>query len=126
MTFEFAQFLLYAQRLAARTDCDEAERRSAVSRAYYAAYHATRKRLLIAAASTVHTAEGSHEKVWNLAKVSPDESIKLAGKAGERLKERRVEADYRPHVECTAVKVRDAIRIAETIVRHLAASTTAP
>lgn len=92
MTFDWRGDLALADRLAAETE-DEAALRSAVSRAYYAAYHRAsqlvRERELVAS-----SVELRHTVVWRLLKDQPSISFRRAGDRGFQLKHAWVQADY--------------------------------
>lgn len=91
MAFAWADYLRLAEELAQRPD-DEAAHRSAVSRAYYAAFgracaHLTQQNI------PVSQGDGSHKRVW--------ESFSRLGRTyrsvqhnGDRLLRRRIVADY--------------------------------
>lgn len=87
--FEWDGFLLLAERLV-REGNDESAQRTAISRAYYAAYHAAAA--YVRATGTLphgHT----HQRVWT----SLEKSTELADVAayGGVLRRLRIEADYR-------------------------------
>jgi uncharacterized protein (UPF0332 family) len=89
--FAWDDFLVLADRLADETD-DEASQRTAISRAYYAAYHAAAafvraQRLL----SDSHT----YRRVWDAFARMADSDGAIVGALGDRLRQRRQLADYR-------------------------------
>ena len=91
--FAWIDFLALARRLARRTT-SEADQRTAISRAYYAVFHAAPA--FIRAKALVPPAERlTHEKVWIL--LAPDLNLDRAqvGRRGGALKRWRVDADYR-------------------------------
>ncbi len=88
--FEWSELLVLAERLVDGDD-SEAVRRTAINRAYYAAYHAAarfvRARGLLA---TKH----SHRAVWSVLARSEDRTVASIGARGDLLRQRRQEADY--------------------------------
>lgn len=96
--FDWTEFLGLARRLARQTT-SEAEQRSAISRAYYAVFHAASS--FIRANTLVPPSERlSHDKVWKLLAADPGPDRADVGRRGELLKRVRVDADYRspfPH-----------------------------
>jgi uncharacterized protein (UPF0332 family) len=86
--FDWDGFLALAEELAARPQ-DEAARRSAISRAYYATFHAGREYLL-RAGIPVHRGHFAHLQVKDELR---KRSEKIADEV-ERLQSWRKEADY--------------------------------
>jgi uncharacterized protein (UPF0332 family) len=91
MSFDWAEYLRLAEELAQRPD-DEAAHRSAISRAYYAAFGRACTHLM-QQSLPVSPGEGSHKRIW--------ESFSRLGRTyggvqhnGNRLLRRRVIADY--------------------------------
>jgi hypothetical protein len=93
MPFDWNNFLVLAEELA--TKPDEASKRTAISRAYYCVFN-------IAFARAEHTAgpspgsEPFHTWCWNKYDNTPDHSCKQIAADGQRMKRRRVRADYKP------------------------------
>ena len=75
MSFRWTEYLRLARELAFRDN--EAAMRSAVSRSYYAAYHAARHHM--AAAGAESSRYGPHQAVWNELAASGNPSWKKAG-----------------------------------------------
>ena len=92
--FDWSTYLTLAEELAKRTD--EASLRSAVSRTYYSVYHLALARA-VANNFTTLSGEGKHAQLWRLFTTSPEPDCMKLGQIAERLKEKRVRADYEPH-----------------------------
>jgi uncharacterized protein (UPF0332 family) len=93
------EFLSLADELAAGGTA--AHRRSALSRAYYAAYH-TGYDLISALGIALPRNHRGHERVWQCLQYSDDASLIQAGAILRRLQNIRVKADYHlrdPHPE---------------------------
>jgi hypothetical protein len=89
--FDWPDFLTLADELAKRTE--ESCLRTAISRAYYYAYHLGRQRIIDNEFQIVPGGD-SHKQVWEKFEGSPDwECKKLALLAG-LLKDKRQRADY--------------------------------
>ena len=92
MSFDWNNYLSLAEELADRTD--EASKRTAISRAYYCVFN-------LAFAHAVTTAgpkpwnEPSHSWCWKVYESTPDDSCRKLGIEGDRMKRRRVDADYK-------------------------------
>jgi len=89
--FDWDDYLTLADRLAQETD-DEAAQRSAISRAYYAAYHAA---AAFVRAQGILMVGHTHRSVWSALKADPRADRASAGRKGDRLKGFRLAADYR-------------------------------
>ncbi len=91
MAFARDDLLLFAEHLAL-PDADEAAQRTAINRAYYAAYHAAssyvRSRGLLVASHT-------HQRVWAALAASGDQDESNLGRLGDLLRRTRIAADYR-------------------------------
>lgn len=117
IVFAWRDYLDLAERLA--TDhATEADLRSAISRAYYAAYHAAagfvRTRGLL---TTTHT----HEKVWRTLTNDPDPYLARIGIRGNQLRQARTKADYRnPFKGDPLFEARSALIASRTIVDAMA------
>ena len=96
------EFLQLADELAAGTT--EAEWRSAVSRAYYAAFHVARD-LLTACRFTAPRGDQAHAYLWLRLSNSVDPDLENAGSDLQTLRRNRNRADYdltRPLDQATA------------------------
>ena len=97
MSFDWAEYLALAQELAGRETTpptQEARLRSAVSRAYYAAFCKARNHLRDEEASAIPATGEAHRVVWEQFKGSSDRVRKEIGTNGDRLREDRRKADY--------------------------------
>lgn len=82
-------FLEYAKKLAARRSSNEVEQRTAISRAYYGAYHVARKFLM-----DLGIDRADHQQVKNCLCYSGNAEAKLAGDRLADLGTARRRADY--------------------------------
>jgi hypothetical protein len=91
MAFDWNQFLVLAEELAAKED--EASKRTSISRAYYSAFHDA----LIRAERNCGPKQGanSHDWCWNKYLYTQNEVCHQLGIDGGRLKAKRVHADYK-------------------------------
>ena len=111
--FNWEDFLALAERLVREVD-NESSQRTAISRAYYAAYHAAavyvRTQGLL---PTGHT----HRNVWAVLAASSNAELAEAGRRGDLLRQLRILADYRSRfpgdignqARTAAVRARDVI-----------------
>jgi hypothetical protein len=90
--FYFADFLEVAEALAARND--EAARRSAISRAYYAVLHVAH-RALPASQQAAMSHRDTHRVTFQLYAASSVAACRQIGNSGIVLQRPRVSADYR-------------------------------
>jgi len=92
MGFNWAEYLELAERLCKSND--EASQRSAISRAYYSAFHAANNRAL---ANNYRRSEDgtTHQSLWSYYERNPNEECQRIAIIGKRLLEKRVRADYR-------------------------------
>lgn len=97
-------FIVVAKILAAGPD--EAHWRSAVSRAYYGAFHAALQ-LLASYGITFPKASSAHEKVAQCLQNSGDEELAEAGRRVASLREKRNIADY--HLDDKRLTVAEAV-----------------
>jgi hypothetical protein len=90
MSFNWNDFHTLAQKLA--QDADDASKRTAVSRAYYSAFHDAMDR----AVQNCGAKQGgnSHEWCWDRYIYSGDNTCNKIGLDGKRLKAKRVKVDY--------------------------------
>ncbi len=115
MPFDWKQYLNLADELSHRSD--EAALRSAVSRAYYAAFGAARN-YLRRKGEHIPDNEQTHKVVW--------ESFQQRGKTyaavyqnGNRLKNRRRQADYEDEIKNLAGLAPEALRDAKNVFHWL-------
>lgn len=111
-------FLGYARELAGAYG--PARRRTAISRAYYGAYHVAVE-LLLAVGVVIERGHGGHEAVRLRLRQSGLDPVIQAGAALQRLHDLRVKADYwlrDPHPEAPAT-VRQALAFGTLVVENL-------
>lgn len=112
MIFRWEEYLVLAKELSRKGS--EAATRSAISRAYYAAYQAARrhkgsKRALV-------TRGGSHGATWNALKDSGNANWRRAGNQGRHILECRRKADYDDEVHELTPMMHRTIKTAEEIL----------
>ncbi len=90
--FDWETFLVLAEELAQRSD--ESSQRSAVSRAYYAAFCSARNFLHDEKTYIPKGSGEDHKKVWNHFQQSGDKVRRRIGNNGNSLKKMRSNADY--------------------------------
>ena len=118
MTFDWSQYLVLAEALATQPD-NEAALRSAVSRAYYAAFCLAREHLLnthIPYRSRPHRPRLSHRAVWRTYQRDVDRRIAMDG---NRLRELRNLVDYEDVVHDLDSAVRSALSMSRRILASL-------
>lgn len=93
MPFDWNNYLTLAEQLA--TVPDEAAKRTAISRAYYCVFNLAFARAE-SNAGRPPGEYGIHQWCWERYKATPDPSCHQLGIDGERMKARRVRADYNP------------------------------
>lgn len=89
--FDWPDFLTLADELAKRAE--ESCLRTAISRAYYYAYHLGRQRIIDNQFPMVPGGD-SHKQVWEKFEVSPDWDCKKLALLAGKLKDKRQRADY--------------------------------
>lgn len=114
-------FLTLAQRLLA--DSSEAGWRSAVSRAYYAAFHCARE-LLENLGFTVPRGDRAHGYLWLRLSNCGDPQLQNAGGALNTLRQDRNRADYDLHRPLTQANAVRCVRAAEQIILLLDTAVT--
>ena len=99
MPFDWTNFLLLAEELATRAD--DAAKRTAISRAYYFVFHLAFARAE-STAGPFQVGEGSHrwccDKYANTYTRTRDQVCNQLWLAGDRIKRRRIKADYKEDV----------------------------
>ncbi|HJZ94827.1 MAG TPA: HEPN domain-containing protein [Gemmataceae bacterium] len=109
-------FLSVAVRLAA--EATEADWRSAISPAYYAAFHIAR-RLLADLNFTVPRADRAHQYLIFRLSNCGEPVVEQAGRDLETLRRLRNRADYDDALPCTQPQAVAAVRRAEDVIRQL-------
>jgi uncharacterized protein (UPF0332 family) len=111
--FDWTSYLVLARELAKRPD--EASRRTAVSRAYYAIFN--KARLLLEGEGTVVSSTGrAHDDIWRTLE-SAGRGRRRLGAEGKRLREMRRKADYDGGVTSLEKVTADALATAESLNR---------
>ncbi len=116
MPFDWSQYLVLATELGARPD--EASIRTALSRAYYYVYHIA----LIRAQSNdfvLKLDDFTHAQLWLLFSESPEPACQRLAAIANRMKERRVRADYKSTFPRIAEEVPGTLADAQTFVAGL-------
>lgn len=114
--FEWGDYLALAERLATETD-NEAAQRTAISRAYYAAYHAPAA--FVRDKGMLETGH-SHRAVWAAFIANSDADRVRVGWRGHFLKLIRLDADYRLPVRGDLAKLtRQALADARDVIEAL-------
>ena len=117
MTFQWQEFLLLARALSQSSD--EASLRSAISRAYYAAFRTARD--VAVSRAWVRAERAGHKEVWDaFCKRGPRE--RRIGHLGESLQFQRQDADYEaPHPNAAKLTYASAfaIALAERVIREV-------
>ena len=90
--FDWSEFLDVAEELAQRTG-DEAALRTAIGRAYYAAFGLARDHL-VRSGVRIPQAGAAHPIVWRRFHASPDRAQRRIANLGGQLRKRRGWADY--------------------------------
>jgi uncharacterized protein (UPF0332 family) len=116
--FDPLEFLEVARQLIQADDQTEGGYRAAVSRAYYAALWIAREKVENSPGFGQFYEERSHDRVWEYLVGDRGESGESLGDIGQRLKRRRVRADYRRDVTGYQ-EARVALREAERLIADL-------
>jgi len=116
MPFNWDDYKGLAEELRFRDD--EASKRSAVSRLYYAVYWQARNLLEKEDANFFVSAENSHATVWRKFN-NQGHSRRMIFNNGQRLKEYRQMADYESEIERLEDTVEASFIIAEQIIKTL-------
>lgn len=117
MVFDWAQYLVLAEELVLRKD-EEAALRSAVSRAYYAAFCKARNRLRQEGVHIPKTGK-AHTVVWNRYREAAEERRRYIGMTGDRLRRSRNKADYDDKFPRLATVVEDTTSKAKRLLASL-------
>lgn len=119
----FRDFLTLANSLA--SGATEAEWRSAVSRAYYAAFHVA-CRLLSDLGFTVPRAERAHAYVWLRLTNSSHANVRNAGLDLNHLRQQRNRADYDSYRSMSRATAAKEVQSAADVIRVLDAAALDP
>lgn len=116
-------FLTLARQLAAGST--EASWRSAISRAYYAAFHVARN-LLEDLGFAVPNGDQAHAYIYRRLQNCANAQVASAGMALDRLRSERNRADYDLHWRITQTSASSQIVAAERIILSLDAAVNEP
>lgn len=114
--FDWTNYLELARGLAQGSD--EASQRSAISRAYYAAFNNARL-WLDSQGVTFTSRESIHRQVWDEFLKSGATSQQQIGSTGDKLRARRARADYEDAIVDLSRQVTIAIQQAEELLNGL-------
>jgi uncharacterized protein (UPF0332 family) len=117
MAFDWALYLGIARSLASQAG-DEAALRSAVSRAYYAAFGVAAARMRTEGQGVPTTGE-AHQVLWKYFESANDRFRRKIGQDGRRLRYRRTTADYDGSRPISISEVTDSLRSAESLIRFV-------
>ena len=120
---DFRDFLKLANTLVNGTT--EGEWRTAVSRAYYAAFHVARE-LLIDLSFVVPRADRAHGYLWLRLANAGQVDVQDAGNRLNALRRERNRADYDPHITVRQAMARTQIQRSEEIIQALDAAAIEP
>jgi uncharacterized protein (UPF0332 family) len=91
--FDWTKYLELAEELSKRVT-DESALRTAISRAYYSVFNTARLRPSVVEYRFPEDGQ-SHGEVWALYERNTNQDCKMLATVGQRLKRKRVQADYR-------------------------------
>ncbi len=115
MPFEWSAYRTVAETLS--LSADEASHRSAISRAYYFAYHQALAHLLEHHNFQYSEGKPAHDQVWREFS-RKGLSYREISIRGNRLKDYRIEADYRADIAIDAKAVATSLEIADRIAER--------
>jgi hypothetical protein len=118
MSFDWNNFLVLAEELAQRGD--EAAKRTAISRAYYFIFNLAYARAEVSGG--IFVAGDRHAQCWRRYMATPDPACQKLGIAGDRMKGRRISADYEAP---TKARLDDEVRRSLEEARQFSADLTA-
>lgn len=122
MSFDWLEYLDLARELARPTtgpSSQEARLRSAISRAYYAAFCKARNHLRDREERSIPRGGQVHRYVRNQFMKSPDRARKKVGENLNQLRIYRNKADYEDTVTGLSATTRRALRLAERVISRL-------
>lgn len=121
--FDWTKYLDLAKNLS--TSSEEALLRSAISRAYYAAFNQARD-YCISHDIYIPRSTDSHQVVWN-AFLGQGRHLRGVHKNGDLLRARRVKADYEADpITRLSDEVKQAIHESELVLSYLSSATSTP
>lgn len=122
MNFDWSEYLNLAQELAGQAtspSSQEAKLRSAISRAYYAAFCEARNHLRDREKHSIPRGGQAHPYVRNQFKKSPDKVRREVGENLNRLRIDRNKADYDDTIAGLSAVTRKALSLAERVLSRL-------
>jgi uncharacterized protein (UPF0332 family) len=117
MVFDWGRYLVLAEELGVRRD-DEAALRSAVSRAYYAAFCKARHHLDQEGVGIPRTGT-AHTLVWNKYRQGAERHRRFIGTTRDRLRRHRNKADYDNEVSRLVTVVLNTLTRARQLLESL-------
>lgn len=123
MAFDWVQYLVLARVLA--TNSVESSLRSAISRAYYAAFKTAEHYCEKNGFPPVDTGK-PHQDVWEAFNNKGGKTFTSVYEKGQRLRRKRTISDYRSHEIISPSTAQDSLRESYTILYYLGASPPPP
>ncbi len=119
--FDWEQFIVLAEELVERR-ADVGAERTAISRAYYAAFHGASAYVCARGQRLTRTGV-DHALVWDwFFGAGADRRLQWIGTQGIRLRRARRRADYEPApIPNCSIEAQNAVRLARRILRELSA-----
>src|SRR5437016_3862492 len=114
--FDWSQYLILAEDLGGRSD--EAALRSAISRAYYAAYNMVRSFCGTSGIPIIDTGN-LHKDLWDAFLRRGGRTFAKVHDKGQRLRRKRTKADYDSEVSGLSSVTADSLRDADAILSFL-------
>lgn len=124
MSFVWDDFLVLADSLSKRAD--DSWSRTAVSRAYYAAFHLVRDITLMRNPDKKFEGASQHKQLWDFLKNSANRADQKLAEDGIRLSGYRTDADYRIHVAVGQRNADAACRLARKIILNVRSGGASP
>jgi len=116
MPFDWSAYRAVAETL--KDNADEASQRSAISRAYYCAYHQAINHLAEHHHFQISEDRPAHDQVWREFS-GKGLSYREVWNKGDKLKKLRVDADYRSDVTISVETTATSLKLADRIVECL-------
>jgi len=117
--FDWAEYLNLADALAGQSN--QAALRSAVSRAYYAAFHRASQKLIDEQQiyRSDPTQPRKHKAIWDMYRDSTDANRQRIGVKGDRLRKNRTDADYNDAFITNITAVTSCIGTARSLCKSI-------
>lgn len=123
MAFDWVQYLVLARALASASG--ESSLRSAISRAYYAAFKTAEHYCERNGFPPIDTGK-PHQDVWEAFNNKGGKTFTRVYENGQRLRRKRMKSDYRSHETISLSMTQDSLRESYAILYYLGASPPAP